>query len=253
MVSIAVCSGKGGTGKTTVTANLAVAMAQFGRDVLVVDADIEMANLCFHLGVDGSSPTLHDVLAGRAELAEAVREAHGVKVLPGAISLKALKRADPERLEEVFSALEKHEIVLIDAPAGLGRPVLTALSVSEAALLVVNPEISSLSDALKTRVVAGKLDTKVLGAVINRWRGTAEEIPKRDIETVLEAKVLATIPEDTNVRAACSFGVPLVLYKPDSPAAQAVKRLAADLLGEDYRPPKKSIGERLKSLLLRRG
>jgi septum site-determining protein MinD len=251
MVSIAVCSGKGGTGKTTVTANLAVAMAQYGRDVLVVDADIEMANLCFHLGVDGSSPTLHDVLAGKAELAEAVREAHGVKVLPGAISLKALKRADPERLEEVFSALEKHEIVLIDAPAGLGRPVLTALSVSEAALLVVNPEISSLSDALKTRVVAGKLDTKVLGAVINRWRGTAEEIPNRDIENVLEAKVLATIPEDTNVRASCSYGVPLVLYKPDSPAAQAVKKLAADLLGEEYRPPKKSLRERLKNLLVR--
>jgi septum site-determining protein MinD len=104
---------------------------------------------------------------------------------------------------------------------------------------VVNPEISSLSDALKTRVVAGKLDTKVLGAVINRWRGTAEEISNRDIENVLEAKVLATIPEDMNVRASCSYGVPLVLYKPDSPAAQAVKKLAADLLGEEYRPPKK--------------
>jgi septum site-determining protein MinD len=251
MVSLVICSGKGGTGKTTLSANLAVAMAQYGRDVLVVDADIEMANLCFHLGVDGSSPTLHDVLAGKADVTEALREAHGVKVLPGAISLTALKHTDPERLEEVLRVLDAHDVIVIDAPAGLGRPVLTALSVSEAALLVVNPEIPSISDALKTRVVAGKLGTSVLGAVLTRWRGAPEEIPVRDVETVLETKVLATIPEDANVRAACSFGVPLVLYKPDSPAAQAVKKLAADLLGEEYRPLKIGLGRRLKNLLFR--
>jgi|Deesub1362A_J573_1020465.scaffolds.fasta_scaffold01942_4 septum site-determining protein MinD len=252
MVSIAVCSGKGGTGKTTVTANLAVAMAQFGRDVLVVDADIEMANLCFHLRVDGSTPTLHDVLAGRAELAEAVREAHGVKVLPGAISLKALKHADPERLEEVLSALEKHEIVLIDAPAGLGRALLAALSVVDAALLVVNPEVSSLGDALKTKVVAGKLKVKTLGAVLNRWHGTPEEIPARDVETVLEMPVLATIPEDKKVREASSYGTPLVLHSPQSPAAQALKELAANLLGEEYRPVRRdSFVSRLKKLFIK--
>ena len=86
--SIVFASGKGGTGKTTTVANIGVALAQFGKEVIVIDADITMANLSLILGMEDIPVTLHDVLAGEAELKDAIYEGPaGVKVIPGGLSL----------------------------------------------------------------------------------------------------------------------------------------------------------------------
>ena len=251
MTALCICSGKGGTGKTTLAANLAAAISKLGREVLVIDADIEMANLCFHFGMEGAEITLHEVLAGEAHLDDAIRTcpSSGVAVLPAGIALEKLRRIDLDRMERVLEALNSgYDVVLIDAPAGLGRPVLTALSCSDAAMLVVNPEIPSLSDALKIKAVATKLGTSVLGAVINRYRGTDEDLSVQEIETVLDTRVLAVIPEDPQVRPSTAFGTPFVLRSPESQASQAVMKLAADLIGEEYTPPRKSFRERIRAL-----
>ncbi len=241
-VSITIASGKGGVGKTMLTTNLGIAMAQFGRNVTILDADIEMANLELHLGMEGMDITLQDVLAGKAEISHALyRGPAGVTVVPAGISLDGLREVDMDKLERVLrKLLSETEVLLIDAPAGLGRPAVTALASGEHLLLVTNPEISSLCDGLKTAMVARRLGTSVLGAVVNRVGFDRDVIDVRDIEYILETRVIATIPEDPEVRRGTTYGEPVVVRTPDSPAAQAIKKLAADLLGEKYTPPRTS-------------
>ena len=252
-VSIAVASGKGGTGKTTISANLAVALAKLGKDVVVLDADIAMANLELVLGVEGKGKTLNDVLAGNASIEEAIYEGPaGVKVIPAGISLDAFRRARPEKLEEVLEKLhDMAEIIIIDCPAGIGKEALTAISAAENLILVVNPEISSISDALKVIAIAKRLDTRVLGAIINRTMKEDSELSSKAIATILEVPILGVVPEDPNVRKCAAFGEPIVIKYPDSPAAQAIMEIAAKLIGKKYIPKKKEEKESFIKKFLR--
>ncbi|MDK2869676.1 MAG: septum site-determining protein MinD [Pyrococcus sp.] len=131
--SIVFASGKGGTGKTTTVANIGVALAQFGKDVILIDADITMANLSLILGMEDIPITLHDVLAGEAELKDAIYEGPaGVKVIPGGLSLEKVKKARPERLRELIREISQMgDFILIDAPAGLELTSVTALLIGK--------------------------------------------------------------------------------------------------------------------------
>jgi len=238
-LSITVASGKGGVGKTTISANLGVALAEFGKDVTILDADIEMANLELLFGMEGMVTTLHKVLAGKAPASEAIYKGPaGVKIIPAGISLEGLRNADPDVLETVLEEImEQTEILILDAPAGLGKSAITSLAVGQELLLVANPEISSMSDALKTKIVAKKLGAHVLGVVLNRAGSDTTDLTVEEVQTILEATVIAAVPEDPEVRRSSAAGVPLVIKAPNSPAATAIKKLAGDLIGEKYIPP----------------
>lgn len=244
-VSITIASGKGGVGKTAIAANLGIALAQFKKDVTILDADIEMANLELHLGLEGIQSTLQNVLAGEADVKSSIYHGPGgVKVIPAGISLDGLRKADPDKLKDVLAALvETTEVLLIDAPAGLGKSVITALAAAQQVILVVIPEVSSMSDALKTKIVAKKLGAHVLGVVINRaGYDVKTDLTSQEVEAILEVKVLGIIPEDVEMRRATTFGQPLILRSPNSPAALAIKKLAAGLIGEKYMPDAPSDG-----------
>lgn len=238
-ISITVASGKGGVGKTTITANLGVALAQFGKDVTILDADIEMANLALLFSMEDMNTTLHNVLAGEAPISEAIyRGPAGIKIIPSGVSLDGLKKADPDVLERVLDeVIRQTEILLIDAPAGLGKSAITALAVGQELLLIVNPEISSMADALKTKIVGKKLGIHVLGAVLNRAGSDKTDLSTDEVQTILETKVVAIIPEDGEVKRSSAAGTPMVIRNPSSPASLAIKKLAADLIGEKYIPP----------------
>ncbi|MFQ5975565.1 MAG: cell division ATPase MinD [Candidatus Hydrothermarchaeales archaeon] len=241
-LSITIAAGKGGAGKTTVSTNLGVALAQFGKDITILDSDIEMANLELHMGLEGMKTTLQNVLSGEAPISDAIYEGPaGVKIIPAGVSLDGLKKADPDKLEEILEeVLKTTEILIIDAPPGLGKITISALAAGQELLLVANPEISSMSDALKTKIVARKLGPHVLGAVLNKMGEKNTDLTIQEVETILECQVLGAIPEDPEARKAVAFGQPVVLRAPDSPSAIAFKKLAADLIGEEFTPPKTS-------------
>ncbi len=248
--SIAVAAGKGGTGKTTFTANLGAALGELGHSVVLVDADLAMANLELHFKLEGIDITLNDVLSGKADIEEALYRRHGVTIMPAGIPLDKLRNSNPELLADVLGYLEKNfEIMIVDAPAGIGVEVITALAVSQSAILVVNPEVSSLVDALKTKKVAQAYDTHVLGAVVNRITG-GSSIPMEDISYILDTKVIAALPDDPKVKAAVMQGEPVVLRFPESPFSIEIKRFAAKLVGKEIQEKKESFSRRFLSRLL---
>ncbi len=234
--SIVVASGKGGVGKTVVSINLAASLASKGKKVTIIDADIEMANVALRLRLPKKedAKTLHDVLAGRATLEEAVYTTPiGLRVIPSGISFKDLKEIDEEMLEKVLrEALSGTDILIIDAPAGL-KPTLPALRVGQELLIVVNPEVASISDAMKIRLAFKELGGDILGVVVNRMNYDEEDLTIEEIESILEENVLVVIPEDPNVKKSIAYGEPIVVMNPYSPSSKAFSRLTNLLTGEE--------------------
>ena len=234
-----IASGKGGTGKSTTTVNLGTSLALLGKKTVVIDADIGMANLGLLLGLERSPITLHEVLSGKAEVSEAVYEGPaGLKVVPCGISLQGFQNSDPEKLQEVMKKLsEDVDFMLFDAPAGISKDGVIPLAIADLVLLVVNPELSSMADSLKTKILTEMLGGEVGGAILNRAGMERTEINKQKVSDLLGVKVLEMIPEDPNVRRSAAFKTPIVIKTPNSPAAIAFQRLAAQLAGTEFVEP----------------
>jgi septum site-determining protein MinD len=238
-------SGKGGTGKTTVTVNLGTSLAQLGKETYILDADIGMANIGLILGLEGVPVTLHEVLAGKASIDDAIYEGpSGVKVIPSGISLQGFQQANPERMRDVMKALvSRCEFLLIDAPAGISKDGVVALAIADEVILVVNPELSSMADALKTKILTEMVGGKVFGAVLNRAGMENTELRRHSVEDVLGVRVIDMIPEDTNVRRAASYKTPVVLKYPTSESSRAFRRIAADIAGYEYADESEKVRE----------
>ena len=123
---------------------------------------------------------------------------------------------------------------MIDAPAGISRDGVIPLAVADQVILVVNPELASMADALKTKALTEMLGRGVEGAILNRATLEKTEINRNKVSELLGVKILEMIPEDTNVRLSAAFKTPIVIKYPNSPASIAYKRLAAQLSGEKY-------------------
>lgn len=237
----AIASGKGGTGKTTTTVNLGTSLAMLGKKTIIVDADIGMANIGLLLGLEKSKVTLHEVLGGEAEIKDAIYEGpSGLKVVPSGLSLKGFQKSNPDKLKQVIASLaDGMDYILIDAPAGLSRDSIIPLAAADKVILVVNPDLSSLTDALKTKTLAELLGRSVEGVVLNRVGFEKTEINSNKVKEHLGAEVLETVPEDADVRRSAAFKVPVVIKAPSSPASIAFKRLAAKIAGEKFVEPAK--------------
>ncbi|MEN6610238.1 MAG: cell division ATPase MinD [Methanoregulaceae archaeon] len=230
---ITIASGKGGTGKTTVSVNLATALAGKGLETYLLDADIGMANVGIFLGLQDAPVTLHDVLAGKKPVSEAVYPGPaGLKVVPSGISLQGFQDADPEKIRDVMNDLvTRCDFLIIDAPAGISKDGVIPLAVADEVILIVNPELPSLVDSLKTKILTEVVGGHVLGAVINRVENGGDKEIRTRIEKLLGVPVIAIIPEDPTVKKAAAAKTPEVLAYPASPAAKALAGLASHLSG----------------------
>jgi flagellar biosynthesis protein FlhG len=238
---VAVTSGKGGVGKTHVSANLAVLAAKAGRRVLLIDADLGLANADIVLGI---CPTRHlgHLLDGSASALEVLTEGpHGVRVLgasSGVQELTQLTDAQKLRLISAFEGAESQfDLVLLDCGAGIGDNVLFFAGAAQEALLVVSPEPTSLSDAYATvKVLSQQAGVARFAVVANQ----AADFQGRDVfrrltqvtERFLPAKLtyLGHVPRDENLQRAVQVQQPVVDLYPRSPASRALQTLCEALL-----------------------
>jgi len=253
---IAVASGKGGVGKTTLVANLGIALAKAGKKVIMVDADLDMANLELVLGMEGRPITLQDVLNGEAHTQDAVYDViENAKFVPAGISPSQFRRVDPEKLQRtVLEYSGNADFVLLDCPAGVGRDTIACFAACKETILVVVPEPISATDAYKTRIVAEKMGSEILGAVMNMIRGIKGELTEREVQTLLECPILAKINDDPLVRECVVAGKPIVRQYPTTQTSQIIRRLASELAGVAFKveAPKQSIVSRLFGFLKRK-
>lgn len=231
--SIAILGGKGGIGKTTLVANLGIALADYRANVLVLDSNLTTPNLSIHLGIPLFPRTLHDVLKGTARITEAIyRHPSGLRVIPAGLALSDLRGIDPRDLpSSLLDVAGIVDIMLIDSAAGLGREALAALESADELLVITTPDMPSLTDALKAIKLAEQIGVHPSGVIVNRVQGRDYEMTRQQIRRMLELPIIAEIPEDRNVPAAIAARIPVVRYRPNSPAARAIRELAAGMLG----------------------
>ncbi len=244
---ITITSGKGGVGKTTTAINLGSAINQFGRDVIVVDANLTTPNVGIHLGAPIVPVSLNHVLLGKAKVSDAIYEHEsGTKIIPSSLSVRELRNLQHDRLKEVTKRLRKMtDFVILDSAAGLGDEAVAAFEAADEIILVTNPEIPAVTDALKASKLAEQLGKEVRGVIVTRVKGIKTEMPVANIRDMLELPILGVVPEDSNVPISVLMKNALILTHPKSGASRAYRKLAAKIIGKNDYVENISIWDRL--------
>ena len=244
---LVVTSGKGGVGKTTSTAALGAALARSGDNVVVVDFDVGLRNLDLIMGSERRVVyDLINVVQGDAKLNQALirdKRVDNLSLLP-ASQTRDKDALTPEGVERVIGELkEKFDWVICDSPAGIEKGALLAMRHAEVAVVVTNPEVSSVRDSDR---IIGMLDSKTAKAeagervekhlLLTRYdpaRAARNEMLKTDdVLDILSIPLLGIIPESEEVLRASNIGTPVTLNAPNSSAARAYFDAARRLKGE---------------------
>ncbi|RLI90917.1 MAG: septum site-determining protein MinD [Candidatus Altiarchaeales archaeon] len=232
---IGVVSGKGGVGKTTFSINLAAALAEFGQESIVIDLDIENPNISLQLGVPPMPLTLQDALDGSVRIRHSIfYHPVGLKIIPSSIT-PSNKNIDLSRLKKILRELD--DTIILDSPPGMNEIVKSVIECSDSVIVVTNPEVPAVTDALKVIKLAKWMKKENIGVVINRVRNDAYELTPDEVELMCEVPIISRISEDSFVRKAAFENIPVIHKNPYSRASIDFKYLAARLLRKEYKPP----------------
>jgi len=239
--SILICSGKGGVGKTTLTANLGIALARLGRTVAVLDADFGLRNLDLLLGLENRIVyTAQDVLAETCRLEQALvkhKQVPTLSLLPAG-NPRMLEWLTPEDMGRITALLaQRSEYVLIDAPAGVEKGFSNAAAAASEAIVVTNPEVSAVRDADRVIGLLATMNVSPVQLVLNRVRpkmmANQEMLSVDEVSDLLALPLLGLVVEDEQVIVSTNRGEPLTLSDKPSGAGKAYRNIARRLTGED--------------------
>ena len=233
---ITITSGKGGVGKTTTAINLATALNAFGKDVIIVDANLTTPNVGLHLGAPIVPVSLNHVLSGKAKVSDAIYEHEsGTKVIPSSLSIGELKNLNQNKLKDVSKKLKKiSDIIIYDSAAGLGDEAIAAMEAADELIIVTNPEIPAVTDALKTSKLIGQLGKPIKGVIVTKVRGSKTEMPISNIEDMLELPILGVVPHDNKVQTALVMKDAIMHTHPKSKVSREYRKIAARIIGNNH-------------------
>ena len=236
---ITVTSGKGGVGKTTVTANVGMALAMAGKKVVCIDADIGLRNLDVVLGLENR--IVYDivhVVEGRCRTRQALirdKRVPDLYLMPAAQS-RDKSAVKPEDMVRICEELRpEFDYILIDSAAGIEEGFRTALAPADLILLVTNPEVAAVRDADRVVGLVEAMGKPAPKLIVNRLKPDmvrrGDMLDTSDVLEILALELLGVIPEDEQVIVATNRGTPVVLEE-RSPAGQAFRAIARRLMGE---------------------
>ena len=234
---IAVASGKGGTGKTSVTALLATSLAQSGKKVLCIDCDVGLRNLDISLGLTDHCPlSFLDVLEGGYKLTDATTHPD----FPALHFLTAPVNRPPEQIDAsrfadfLMDARRSYDFIFLDAPAGVDAGFRLATATADRCIIVTGAGPAALRDAMRTGEVLELMGKRNVRLVVNRIQPKLFRSMHITVDDLMDASglpLLGIIPEDPTVTLAATFNRPLLLYKPRSAASKAGLRISKRILG----------------------
>ncbi len=242
---ITVTSGKGGVGKSNVVINLAITLARMKKRVLVIDADLGLANIDILLGLRNRH-NIEDVMDGRMGLKDIVVEGPmGIKVVPGSSGIPRIANLSNRKRKEFIASFkdleDEADIILIDTSAGVMKNVIKFALLADEIVLVTTPEPSAITDAYAMiKVVYAEKPDANIGLIINQARNRAQatDVGNKIAEVSRQflnfpVFVLGTLPSDPYVPRAVMQRRPWVELYPRSAASDAIKRVAARILNGD--------------------
>ena len=233
---IVITSGKGGVGKTTTAINLGAAINYFNRNVLIIDGNLSTPNIGIHLGSPEVPVNLNHVLAKKADVSEAIYEHEsGMKIIPASLSIQELKKIKPEKIKDFKKDFKKmSDYIIVDSSAGLGNEALSTLELADEIIIITNPEIPAITDALKTIKIAEQKRKKIIGVIITKVRKDEIEMQPETVKEMLEIPILGMVPNDLDIQRALNLRDAVVHTHPKSKPARAYKEIAAKILNIEY-------------------
>ena len=236
---IVVTSGKGGVGKTTVTANLGLGLAKLNKKVVVVDTDIGLRNLDVVLGLENRIVyNLIDVIEGSCRMKQALirdKQCDNLCLLPSA-QTRDKTAITPEQMIKLTDDLsEEFDYILLDCPAGIEQGFKNAIAGANRAIVVTTPEVSAIRDADRIIGLLQANEMPRVQLIINRLRmdmiRRGEMMSVEDVTEILAVELLGAIPDDEAVVIATNQGEPLCGQ--DSMSGQAFLNICRRIAGED--------------------
>ncbi len=239
---ITVTSGKGGVGKTTISANLASALAQMGKKVVAIDADIGLRNLDVVMGLENRIVyDLVDVVEGRCRLRQAMikdKRVPELYLIPAAQTRDKTAISPSDMVLVCDQLREELDYIVIDSPAGIERGFRNAIAPTDQVLIVTNPEVSAVRDADR---IIGLIEAEQKGPgklIINRIKPSmverGEMLSINDILDILAIDLIGIVPEDENILVSTNRGTPITLSGANgTSASQAFCNVARRINGED--------------------
>lgn len=253
---IAVTSGKGGVGKTNFTVNLALALAEFGQRVIILDGDMGLANVDIVLGLTAKY-TIEHVLAGEKTLEQVLLAGpQGIGIIPGGAGVQGLANLERNKLSNVIANFGRLEgitdLLLIDTGAGVGHTVINFLKAADDVIVMTTPEPTSLADAYGLiKTLRQETDEATIHVVVNRVNseadaretfGRLEMVVHRFLEGSLN--FMGWVYDDPFVGRSIIKQEPLAISFPESPSYKCIRWIAGTVTGIQNNPPRQAGGIR---------
>ena len=228
---LAIIGGKGGVGKSTICSNLGYSLSKSGKNTLIIDGDLDSPSIGLIFGLNQKVPTVHDYLSERSDPDSIIQDTFdNLDIISGGISLNSLKDIKLEKFDTLISEFsDDYDLILLDSPPGLSETFNTVFSGGDVAIIVVNPDLISITGSLRLKELANRKGIRILGVIVNRLRNNSA-ISGELIQEMTELDVIGVIEEDANVLKSLNKGSPTNRENPNTIFSKRINEIVEKLI-----------------------